>query len=84
MEKSKRWIIFYLLTIICVLSLADRGSRAVTVIAENAPIKGRTCIVLDPGHGGEDGGATSCTGVLESTYNLSISTRLNEIGRAHV
>lgn len=79
MKKSMRWVIFYLLTIICVLSLADRGSRAVTVIAENAPIKGRTCIVLDPGHGGEDGGATSCTGVLESTYNLSISTRLNDL-----
>lgn len=79
MKKSRRWIVFYLLTIICVLFLADRGSRAVTVIAETTPMKGRTCIVIDPGHGGEDGGATSCTGVLESTYNLSISTRLNDL-----
>ncbi len=79
MEKSKRWILFYLFTIVSVLFLADRGSRAVTVIAENAPMEGRTCIILDPGHGGEDGGATSCTGVLESTYNLSISMRLNDL-----
>lgn len=79
MKKSKRWIVFYLLTILCVLFLADRGSRAVTTIAENSPIKRRTCIVIDPGHGGEDGGATSCTGALESSYNLSISLRLNDL-----
>lgn len=79
MKKSKRWVLFYLAAIAVILFLSDRGSRAVTTIAENAPIKGRTCIVIDPGHGGEDGGATSCTGVLESTYNLSISKRLNDL-----
>lgn len=78
MKKSKRWVVFYLVTMVGVLLFADWGSRAVTVIAESAPIKGRTCIIIDPGHGGEDGGATSCTGILESTYNLSISTRLND------
>lgn len=79
MKKSKRWVLFYLATIAAVLVLSDRGSRAVTVIAENAPMAGRICIVIDPGHGGEDGGATSCTGMLESSYNLSIATRLNDL-----
>lgn len=79
MKKSKGWIPFYVFTIVSVLLLAEWGSRAVTVLAENEPIERRACIVIDPGHGGEDGGATSCTGVLESTYNLAISTRLNDL-----
>jgi N-acetylmuramoyl-L-alanine amidase len=36
------------------------------------------CIVIDPGHGGEDGGAVSCTGIPESTYNLIISERIKD------
>ena len=36
-------------------------------------------IVLDAGHGGEDGGATSVTGVLESGINLSITLRLEQV-----
>lgn len=79
MKKSKRAVCFYLFTIVCILSLSDWGSKAVTVIAENTPMERETCIIIDPGHGGEDGGATSCTGVLESTYNLSIATRLNDL-----
>ncbi|MBQ8834548.1 MAG: N-acetylmuramoyl-L-alanine amidase [Oscillospiraceae bacterium] len=37
------------------------------------------CIVIDAGHGGIDGGATSCTGKLESTFNLEIALRLNDL-----
>ena len=36
-------------------------------------------IIIDPGHGGEDGGAISCTGVSESKLNLEISLRLNDL-----
>ena len=35
--------------------------------------------MIDAGHGGIDGGATSCTGVLESTLNLEIALRLNDL-----
>ncbi len=35
--------------------------------------------MIDAGHGGEDGGATSCTGVLESNLNLEIALRLNDL-----
>lgn len=81
MKKPRRVVLFYLFTMAVILALSDWGSRAVTVIAENGPVERKTCIVIDPGHGGEDGGATSCTGVLESTYNLSIATRLNDLMR---
>lgn len=39
----------------------------------------RYCIVIDAGHGGEDGGAVSCTGVLESKINLEIAQKLNDL-----
>lgn len=71
----------YLLTIVACLCAAHFGSRAVTTMVENAPIQGRRIIIIDPGHGGIDGGATSCTGVLESGVNLEIALRLNDLLR---
>lgn len=62
----------------CILT-AVFSSRAVTAMAESRPLEGRTCIVIDAGHGGEDGGAVSCTGVYESTINLQIAQRLNDL-----
>ena len=34
-------------------------------------------IVVDPGHGGEDGGAVSADGVRESDVNLAVSLRFD-------
>ena len=61
------------------LLLAMGGSRAVTVLSENAPVTDRKVVVIDPGHGGVDGGATSVTGVLESQFNLEIALKLNDL-----
>lgn len=55
------------------------GSKAVTVFAGNQPPEGECCVIIDPGHGGEDGGATSCTGKPESAFNLEIALRLNDL-----
>lgn len=44
------------------------------VIAEN-PVT----IILDAGHGGEDGGASSADGAMESHINLSITLRLEQL-----
>lgn len=43
------------------------------------PLFTRPCFVIDAGHGGEDGGAVSVTGVLESKLNLHIALKLNSI-----
>lgn len=59
--------------------LASTGSRTVTVLAENRPIKRGITFVIDPGHGGIDGGAVSCTGKLESHLNLQIAFRLCDL-----
>lgn len=80
--KHDNWIVFmpfYLLVVILLIGIAHGGSRVVTTIAGNQPPEQECRIVIDPGHGGIDGGATSCTGVLESTLNLEISLRLNDL-----
>lgn len=69
----------YILTILATLTLASLGSRAVTVISESLPPERDQCFIIDPGHGGVDGGATSCTGKLESAFNLEISLRLRDL-----
>lgn len=69
----------YIFVLIGCICLAYFGSNAVTVMVESAPISDRTCIIVDAGHGGIDGGATSCTGVLESQLNLEIALRLNDL-----
>lgn len=81
MKKRKSWILVCLLTAAVILLLSHFGSQAVTTIAQNTPPEREYCIVIDAGHGGLDGGATSCTGILESTYNLDIALRLNDLFR---
>lgn len=70
---------FYLLVLIGAIGVATAGSNAVTVAAQNKPVHRSHCIVIDAGHGGIDGGATSCTGVLESQLNLDIALRINDL-----
>lgn len=55
------------------------GSRAIAVLREQIPVQRSHTVVIDAGHGGEDGGATSCTGRLESQYNLEIALRLDDL-----
>ena len=69
----------YALVFLGLIFFALMGNHAVTVISENTPIHGRTCFIIDAGHGGVDGGAVSCTGVYESHINLEIALRLNDL-----
>lgn len=76
-----RWICIYFLTATIVVTACLWGSRVVNVLSESHPIHRDHCVVIDAGHGGIDGGAISCTGRSESTYNLDISLRLNDLFR---
>ena len=71
----------YLVILGFVLLVAAAGSRTVTAYSENAIMDDRRCIIIDAGHGGVDGGATSCTGVLESAINLEIALRLDDLSQ---
>jgi len=54
-------------------------SQIVTVTAEKAPLLKRHTVIIDAGHGGEDGGAVSCTGIPESKLNLEIALKLRDL-----
>lgn len=77
--KFSTFFVFYFVILSSFLFVTVAGSRAVTAFAENQPVKRQCSIVIDAGHGGIDGGATSCTGVLESNINLEISMRLKDL-----
>ena len=77
----KKLLPFYAVVLIGCIFVAHFGSAAVTAMVETAPIEGRTIMIIDAGHGGIDGGATSCTGVLESAINLEIALRLQDLFR---
>lgn len=72
-------LLSYALILAVVLSLAYWGSEAVSVINNNKPIINANCVIIDAGHGGIDGGATSVTGVLEKDLNLQIARRLEDL-----
>ena len=69
----------YIAVFVAMFFAALSYENAVDTITENAPLPDRQCVIIDAGHGGIDGGATSCSGVLESTINLDIALRLNDL-----
>ena len=80
--KKSNWVgllPFYLLALIVCVALAGWGSGAVTASVQNQPVEREHTVIIDAGHGGIDGGATSCTGVLESAFNLQIALKLNDL-----
>ena len=80
--KRENWIVFtpfYLLVVIIFLGIAHLGSETVTTLNQRQPVPRQHTIIIDAGHGGIDGGATSCTGVLESHINLEIALRLENV-----
>ena len=79
MKKKLLLKISYTATILLTLTLVSLGNRAVTVLSQNMPPVRERCFIIDPGHGGVDGGAVSVTGKPESAYNLEISLRLRDM-----
>ena len=79
--KIRFFVLLYCGVFIGAVSLCQLASSSVTVLKESEPVQNRTVIIIDAGHGGIDGGATSCTGIPESHINLQISLRLNDLVR---
>ena len=82
MSRKKQWgstIFFYVMVVSMFLFGTLLGNQAVETVSEMIPVERLHRIVIDAGHGGEDGGAISCTGKNESGYNLQIALRLNDL-----
>ena len=69
----------YVICILACIILSVSLERTVTTMTENRDVPRNIVFVIDAGHGGEDGGAISCTGVAESSINLQISLRLDDL-----
>lgn len=79
MKKKLALKTAYILTILATLTLATLGSKAVAVFSQGSDFVREHCFIIDAGHGGPDGGATSCSGVRESDINLAISLKLRDL-----
>lgn len=79
MKIEYKAAVFYAFTAVVIMWCVIYGSRAVTTFSENRKPLRKNCIVIDPGHGGEDGGAVAQDGTPESAYNLEISRRLRDM-----
>jgi len=67
------------LTAVTLISILQTGeSRAVSAPSELS-LPSTPVFVLDAGHGGTDGGASSASGVLESDINLAITLRIRDV-----
>lgn len=81
MRFLKKYILVYVLLLALLVGGAEflfekyetNQNVAAAVSTENPTV------VIDPGHGGEDGGAVSCNGSKESDLNLQISLRIDDL-----
>ena len=70
---------FYAIAFVLAVSFVlGQTSEPVALIREREPLP---VIILDPGHGGSDGGTKTESGVLESSINLEISRCLFDLMR---
>ena len=79
MREEKTWFGLCCIVCLCVVLFSYAGSYAVTVLSENTETSSSCAVVIDAGHGGEDGGALSPCGIPESQYNLNIALRLERL-----
>ncbi len=84
MEKLKQSlfnIIFYIVIVALIIGLVLLVIFAVmkiNVYADETRSSAPLCVVIDAGHGGEDGGARSADGIAEKGINLAISQTLRD------
>lgn len=66
--------------IVCFCSLLSVSYNNPREAINNHP-KTSVPLIIDPGHGGSDGGAVGIDGVLESEINLQVALKLNSLGK---
>ena len=78
----KRWILpcaVLLLTAVTLISVFQAEESTAVNAQNQLTLPATPVFVLDAGHGGADGGASSPSGVLESDINLAITLRMRDL-----
>ena len=73
----KKYVSFILTIIVIIFSLLF--SKIQQASSENLILKDLPIVIIDAGHGGEDGGAVAEDGTVEKDLNLLISLKLNDM-----
>lgn len=76
MKKLGCWILVAALLVVAIGCMVVYPRQR---LAAFAPANNGRVLILDAGHGGEDGGAVSLTGVPESGINLSIVLKIDQL-----
>ena len=74
-----KMIPIYILIFSILIFAVFYGNKTIETFSEENYNFSRKIVVIDAGHGGIDGGATSLDGIHESNINLQISLRLNDL-----
>lgn len=75
-EYLRRYAYVYLYVAAFFLGLAAVARHSVETVSGFAPLPGNSVLIIDAGHGGEDGGTTGAAGTAEDELNLVIARRL--------
>ena len=73
----RRYAYVYLYVAAFFLALAALARHSVETVSGFAPLPGSSVLIIDAGHGGEDGGTTGAAGTAEDEVNLSVARRLD-------
>ena len=80
MLNPKKYALLCLtLSVAVILSAIGLSKVSTSIAVWNSQTDPMPVFVIDPGHGGEDGGTTDPTGKKESEINLEISLRLRDL-----
>lgn len=76
-KKCSKHALIAMLAALIVIKLLSAGNHVISVFKTWIPLNGRV-IVIDPGHGGIDGG-TNTGGILEKDINLEVALNLRRL-----
>ena len=75
--RARHWFLLFTATVLTA-SLLLTGERKPASAGEQT-FTGKAVILIDPGHGGFDGGAVGANGTIEKDVNLAVSLKLREL-----
>lgn len=78
-EFMKRYAYIYIYVFAAFLLIAAGLRNTSETVFSNQYLIGRPVLIIDAGHGGMDGGTTSCTGINESQINLEVALKLEKL-----
>lgn len=74
----ERWGLRHLL-LICIVYFILFSALELRTVRTSASVTQIPTVVIDAGHGGEDGGASTASGVKESDLNLAIASKVEQL-----